>query len=878
MKQRRLKETPLGSVRHNHEANSAPVDNSLSLSLSLSLSNSLLKNSSHSHLSSILRRPCGFSFSLRKNKGSFLRRSSTFLKFIPVCSALLLILLSLTVFPLAHETNYTEATSGTASETMLTLSSSNVSLSLTPSTTGTFSSSTTAEQSTVSVTTTNYTGYTLKLASTGTGDASSRLTNNSDNTKYLSSISSALSSSAFNNATYNNKWGYLPSKYNSTTNTSYRPAPSTSGDTLDKTTTANSSANTYTIALGARADLTNPAGDYSNTFIITATANPIAYAITYNGSADGVTNLPENQASSSFSGTEVTLSSGVPIRNSYDFIGWCTVATTTDNCSDGALYQPGDKFPINQTTQNIVTLYATWKSKGITLTFNANGGTFAGGATTNVMTYSVPEVISYTQDTKTTSTTTTADGSGTLKSGIDDGSQYAGSSNYYKDIILNTDAPAPYDLTIYYATEGVGYDYICVFEGTSYTPSSGDGCTNAAARAPETNTGGTTSGNKIGGPGSGKTAYAATATYKLNNKTARIYFKSDGSVNSYGFWAEFTGGGDFLTQNLISGTYIDKPADRTGYAFLGWATTPNATTPDYTYDSNAYVMANTTAYAVWVQAKSFKETFANAGKSKVAGTDYYAMQDMTSSICAAVQPNSIGLSAQLIDTRDNKLYWVSKLLDGNCWMTQNLDYDIKAGENTVATLDGGTTTWSPNTATSTSIFSDSSATGTYSYDPGSKYLPNGTGSPTNITCTAASNGGDNCHYHLGNYYQWNAATAGSGGSITDADATASICPKGWRLPTSNSTTANYSFGKLTTAYSIPSNSDANLLKSPLWFVRAGSVFSGDLGNQGSVGYVWSSRALSFSYFAYFLGFNSSYANPSYNGGRDYGCSVRCVAE
>ena len=31
---------------------------------------------------------------------------------------------------------------------------------------------------------------------------------------------------------------------------------------------------------------------------------------------------------------------------------------------------------------------------------------------------------------------------------------------------------------------------------------------------------------------------------------------------------------------------------------------------------------------------------------------------------------------KLVDIRDNKLYYVSKLKDGHCWMTQNLDLEI----------------------------------------------------------------------------------------------------------------------------------------------------------------------------------------------------------
>ncbi len=49
------------------------------------------------------------------------------------------------------------------------------------------------------------------------------------------------------------------------------------------------------------------------------------------------------------------------------------------------------------------------------------------------------------------------------------------------------------------------------------------------------------------------------------------------------------------------------------------------------------------------------------------------MQDMTPDICATAEEND---TTQLIDKRDGKSYWVAKLKDGNCWMTQNLALDI----------------------------------------------------------------------------------------------------------------------------------------------------------------------------------------------------------
>lgn len=78
------------------------------------------------------------------------------------------------------------------------------------------------------------------------------------------------------------------------------------------------------------------------------------------------------------------------------------------------------------------------------------------------------------------------------------------------------------------------------------------------------------------------------------------------------------------------------------------------------------------------------------------------MQEMTSELCAAAE---IGDEAQLTDSRDGKQYWVGKLTDGKCWMTQNLDY------------------------------------GSGLYDPGDRYYGES----------------GNQHYHVGNYYSWSSA-------------------------------------------------------------------------------------------------------------------------
>lgn len=52
-----------------------------------------------------------------------------------------------------------------------------------------------------------------------------------------------------------------------------------------------------------------------------------------------------------------------------------------------------------------------------------------------------------------------------------------------------------------------------------------------------------------------------------------------------------------------------------------------------------------------------------------------------------------------------------------------------------------------------------------------------------IVAANAENKTYDSHYLVGNYYQLNTATAGTGGTIYGGVAPSSICPKGWALPT-----------------------------------------------------------------------------------------------
>lgn len=279
---------------------------------------------------------------------------------------------------------------------------------------------------------------------------------------------------------------------------------------------------------------------------------------------------------------------------------------------------------------------------------------------------------------------------------------------------------------------------------------------------------------------------------------------------------------------------------------------------------------------------------------QVAGfSGIQTMQEMTMSVCSAAE---IGDEVQLRDTRDGKFYWVSKLVDGKCWMTQNLDLDLSTAKYLSPNDSDVTSNWTPGYTTATTADSSTilaSNTGQRSWSLGNYRIinpntPSDCGYPKNsaVDCPGQftayatptfANGDVNAHYILGNHYQWNAATAGTGGSIISGTAASSICPKGWRLPTSN---VGGEFETLVNALGGTSSTN-NITKAPFYGVRGGYVRQGadDLfAYAGDGGYYWSSTPFSDGSNAYNLAFGDiSNIDPSYRWARYFGFSVRCVA-
>ena len=329
-----------------------------------------------------------------------------------------------------------------------------------------------------------------------------------------------------------------------------------------------------------------------------------------------------------------------------------------------------------------------------------------------------------------------------------------------------------------------------------------------------------------------------------------------------------------------------KSAFTTTYAIY---TTPSQPAGTYTGQVQYVLLHPSTITRL---ATDINTAFQYANKPTIEITDpetgetgnFYIMQDMNSGICASVVGDGETTTAKLVDIRDNKLYYVTKLKDGNCWMTQNLALDLSTS----------TPLTSENTDLNDNSLSGAYATG-YTYDENTHVL---SWRPNNSTVSFSGGNGTSVngwpplnswnipysakktdsnlygHEATGNYYSWTAAIASNDASaITNSSGSNSICPKGWGLPNrSNFSTVNSFYnGSLT-------SSDSGLITSPLWFTKVGYIASAKLSYYSTTGYYFTKEAAT-SARAFRLKFDNNFVDTAdrESNSRSSGSSIRCLA-
>ena len=783
------------------------------------------------------------------------------------------------VFPITKTSDDAEATYVPATTTLSIVSSKDTaSVDITPtSSTGTFATSAAADMAEFTVTTDNLTGYSLNILGT---DTSGQLVNSTTGDT-LDTIAADTTENDFrtgNASTYNNKWGYRLT-VNSATTTNFFSAPTstTTAKTIYTTTAPNTTADSYTLGVGARVDFSKPVGTYTNTFVLTAVANNITYAINYlDNTGDTITDLPAAEGSSNITASSFTLSSTEPQRTGYDFIGWCDgtvthVASGTDTCA-GTTYQAGDTYTftnISSASTNTANLYAMWKKGAealqnwtgcsamsvgdtVTLIDSRDNEQYLVGKLADNNCWTLEnlrlDISDATVQTKLDSTTTNATDT-TLNYLINGG----GSSPYPANGVIAKTASSgswadnyanPYIATQYKNTVqpasgsapagiiGIYYNY-CAASAGSYcyaaNASSGDASQDICPAGWRMPTGGAS--------GQYQALYTAYSSNVANFEAA--------------------------LSTPLSGYFLSGTAGYQGTDGYSWSSTRSGGSGMYILDVNASTVSpqygNNRRYGFPVRCV-MKQT----------------MQNFSAADASAM---AVGDSMTLEDERDGKTYTVGKLADGQIWMTSNLN------------LAGGTVLSNDLSDVPSANYYTLPTSSPNGFDDDTKAYVYNTGNETTTQTSSANN----------SYYSWLAATAGgkdaSGTAVTGngPDAAYSICPKGWRLPksgnqsdTSNPTTIGYKKGdfyKLATAYGANLESSYYQNSAVFYqnagpgtlpnFLLAGYYYYSTFYFGGTRGNYWSSSSPS-STAAYALYFYSSYVDSANYNYRYYGFSVRCV--
>ncbi len=295
-------------------------------------------------------------------------------------------------------------------------------------------------------------------------------------------------------------------------------------------------------------------------------------------------------------------------------------------------------------------------------------------------------------------------------------------------------------------------------------------------------------------------------------------------------------------------------------------------------------------------------------------TNKPSIQSIDEDVCEAVE--AYDTQFQVTDIRDHKNYWISKLRDDHCWMTQNLDLDLDSTVvYTNANTDLGwtgmrynTASWQPSNSTidatnGTITGWSTSNTAPFSVDPGEWYYTDTwyAASQSTGNYMAGDTGGkfkngeqyegNQEHGSVGNFYNWTAAIASNNSSSYNSSTydnpssnpQASICPTNWRLPVIATYTAGGTGGNELYNLEYLYHDDTygattyGLFSSPIYMVRAGTIDGGSLSAPGYYGYLWSSTVGNSSQ-TYYSSFSSSGVGYGV-GAADYrgnGNSVRCL--
>ena len=397
------------------------------------------------------------------------------------------------------------------------------------------------------------------------------------------------------------------------------------------------------------------------------------------------------------------------------------------------------------------------------------------------------------------------------------------------------------------------------------------------------------------GTSTGTTSLVNTAdsTFSFTNLSANKATLNDFSDNTWGY--------SYSTDNGTSWISGDYGTALAGYNGLILDNDDSGATGTTLYNNDSY--AGSTAVKFKIGAKSSQTqasgtytgtvnfyAVTNPGPKTIANAT--TMQEVDSKTAGGC-PNTLTTNQvyELNDSRDGTVYHVARLADGNCWLLDNLALDLtnstvlngmsesntNASNTTLGYLKG-TTTRDPSTDANGKYATAgvSNWTSSYSYSAPlvnmsnkDRTAPDGT-SDDPMQSQATSGG-----WKYGGYYNYCAASAGSycygnGASegTSSGNATEDICPKGWRMPTGDTS------GEYQALYNNASYNTYANYRSALRLPLSGVFGYGSAGRQGGYGVFWSSTRRSNGMFDLYLFTSDVY--PSGDDYRYHGYSVRCV--
>ena len=396
------------------------------------------------------------------------------------------------------------------------------------------------------------------------------------------------------------------------------------------------------------------------------------------------------------------------------------------------------------------------------------------------------------------------------------------------------------------------------------------------------------------GTSTGTTSLVNTAdsNFVFTNLNANKASLSNFSDNTWGYSCSTDNG-----TTWISGDYGSALA---GYNGLTLDNDDSGATGTTLYNNDSY--AGSTAVKFKIGAKS---ATTQAAGTYTGTVNFYAVTNpkpaVTIETATTMQeveacPGTVPLEQiyTLTDPRDNQTYKVARLKDGKCWMVENLNLAggtaLSADNTDVTSAYVSSFSTSNNlTKTGNTIVLPASSISGFDYDaPNYSYVYNS----GNKTSNCVSPG---CY----SYYSWDAATLGSGRAIVtdNTDAEQSVCPKGWKLPStyngSGTAAEAADFRALMIGYG-GSNSIQTYDSST---TPTGSTMYGNIGPGttpdfllagyylgygdpfkygGSVAFYWSSTADSDTSKAHYFNVYPSGVNSAWRDYRYMGFSVRCL--